>query len=43
MLSLKSIYNIRCKNLITLQQKVSLYAKWFQWILSEFTGLVNKD
>jgi hypothetical protein len=22
----------------TLQQKVSLYAKWFYWILSEFTS-----
>jgi len=27
----------------TLQQKVSLYAKWFHWILSDFIGLVNKD
>jgi hypothetical protein len=26
-----------------LQQKVSLYAKWFHWILSEFIGLVNGD
>jgi hypothetical protein len=24
-----------------LQQKVSMYAKWFHWILSEFIGLVN--
>jgi hypothetical protein len=23
---------------ISLQQKVSLYAKWFHWILSEFTS-----
>jgi hypothetical protein len=27
----------------SLQQKLSLYAKWFHWILSEFIGLVNKD
>jgi hypothetical protein len=27
----------------TLQQKVSLYLKWFHWILNEFIGLVNKD
>jgi hypothetical protein len=27
----------------TLQQKVSLYAKWFHWILNAFIGLVNKD
>jgi hypothetical protein len=25
-------------NVFSLQQKVSLYARWFQWILSEFTG-----
>jgi hypothetical protein len=31
------------KDIYTLQQKVSLYAKWFHWILSEFIGLVNKD
>ncbi len=35
-------------NVKTLQQKVSLYAKWFHWILSEFIscnehGLVNKQ
>ncbi len=28
---------------ISLQQKVSLCAKWFHWILSEFTSLVNGD
>jgi len=27
----------------SLQQKVSLYAKWFHWILSEFIGLVDGD
>jgi hypothetical protein len=27
--------------LITLQQNVSLYAKWFHW--NEFIGLVNMD
>jgi hypothetical protein len=27
----------------SLQQKVSLYTKWFYWILSEFTDLVNMD
>jgi hypothetical protein len=27
----------------TLQHKVSLYTKWFHWILSEFICLVNKD
>jgi hypothetical protein len=30
-------------NHYSLQQKVSLYAKWFHWILSEFTSLVNRD
>jgi hypothetical protein len=30
-------------NLQTLQQKVSLYTKWFHWILSEFIGLMNMD
>jgi hypothetical protein len=25
-------------SLKSLQQKVSLYAKWFPWILSEFNG-----
>jgi hypothetical protein len=24
--------------MISLQQKLSLYAKWFHWILSEFTN-----
>jgi hypothetical protein len=27
----------------SLQQKVSLYAKWFHWILSEFTGPSERD
>jgi hypothetical protein len=26
-----------------LQQNVSMYAKWFQWILSEIIGIVNED
>jgi hypothetical protein len=30
-------------NVQTQQQKVSMYAKWFHWILSEFIGLVNGD
>jgi hypothetical protein len=25
------------------QQKVSLYAKWFQWIVSEFIGHSEHD
>jgi hypothetical protein len=25
-------------NVFSLQQKVSLYTKWFQWILREFIG-----
>jgi hypothetical protein len=24
-----------------LQQKVSLYAKWFHWIMSEFIGYIE--
>jgi hypothetical protein len=27
----------------TLQQKVTLYAKWFHWILSEFIGPNEQD
>jgi hypothetical protein len=27
----------------TLQQKLSMYAKWFQWILGEFISLMNRD
>jgi hypothetical protein len=27
----------------TLQQKVSLYAKWFHWILNEFAGYNERD
>jgi hypothetical protein len=30
------IFNVL--DLHTLQQKVSLYAKWFHWILNEFTS-----
>jgi hypothetical protein len=30
--------NSWCRVLTTLQQKVSLYAKWFHWVLSEFIG-----
>jgi len=27
----------------SVQQKVSLYTKWFHWIVSEFTSLANMD
>jgi len=27
----------------SLQQKVSLYAKWFHWVLSELTGPNEQD
>jgi len=32
-----------CGVVETLQQKVSMYAKWFHWILSEFISLVSGD
>jgi len=36
--------NILHQQQISLQQKVSLYAKWFHWlIMSEFIGLMNED
>jgi hypothetical protein len=37
--SLVGIINT-CKQ-YSLQQKVSLYTKWFHWILSEFIGIMN--
>ncbi len=38
LLNRKIIYIMIKSHTISLQQKVSLYFKWFDWILSEFTS-----
>jgi hypothetical protein len=31
------------KTLLDYNKKVSLYTKWFQWIVKKFTNIINGD